>query len=448
MRTLKNLIYLLICASIVTFTACDDDEKIIPTYEVGVQLVYPEGSNFQPAADVPVTMTNANSYVFTSLTDDNGIATFKLPVGLYQAAASEKRAADGATHLFNGTKSNISIASTWDASAKIELELSQSTTSQVIIKELYVGGCLKDDGKSFIHDRYVILYNNSDQVATLENLCLGMVLPYNSHSTNSDYVGGKLFYEAEGWIPAGQAFWYYPETMTIEPYSQKVIALFNAIDNTKLYSNSINFANSEYYCTYDPLVFTNATFYVAPAAEIPTSNYFKAYFYGLGNAWTLSNLGPAFYVFTTKGSTPKAFAEDTGNLSYHGGGSSASQCRKKVPVEWIIDGVEVFKAGEGDKNSKRLTASVDGGYVYLTGGNAGYTSYRNVDKEATEAIADNTGKLVYNYSLGTEIDGMASTDPTNIDAEASIKLGAKIVYKDTNNSSNDFHQRAKASLKD
>ena len=40
-----------------------------------------------------------------------------------------------------------------------------------------------------------------------------------------------------------------------------------------------------------------------------------------------------------------------------------------------------------------------------------------------------------------------STDPSGIDAEASIKNGAVIVYQDTNNSSKDFHQRKVASLK-
>lgn len=47
----------------------------------------------------------------------------------------------------------------------------------------------------------------------------------------------------------------------------------------------------------------------------------------------------------------------------------------------------------------------------------GYTLYRNVDKEATEALAENEGKLVYNYSLGVG----NSTDASGIDAEASLK---------------------------
>ena len=48
--------------------------------------------------------------------------------------------------------------------------------------------------------------------------------------------------------------------------------------------------------------------------------------------------------------------------------------------------------------------------------------------------------------MGT-VDVEGSTDPSGIDAEASIKNGAVIIYKDTNNSTNDFHQRRQASIK-
>ena len=57
----------------------------------------------------------------------------------------------------------------------------------------------------------------------------------------------------------------------------------------------------------------------------------------------------------------------------------------------------------------------------------GYSIYRNVDKEATEAVESNAGKLVYNYSLGTTDQQDGTTDPSTIDAEASIKNGERKV---------------------
>ena len=65
---------------------------------------------------------------------------------------------------------------------------------------------------------------------------------------------------------------------------------------------------------------------------------------------------------------------------------------------------------------------------------------------STEALSENAGKLVYSYAGGTaDVEG--TTDPSEIDAEASIAKGAHIIYSETNDTSKDFHQRKVASLK-
>lgn len=106
----------------------------------------------------------------------------------------------------------------------------------------------------------------------------------------------------------------------------------------------------------------------------------------------------------------------------------------------------MFNAEWGDDNGKRLNAVIDAGAVNGLKG-LGYSIYRNVDKAATEAIKENEGKLVYNYAFGTADIEKGTTDPSGIDAEASMKNGARIVYKDTNNSTDDFHMRKQASLR-
>lgn len=424
------------------FQSCDkDDDDPYITYKVHVQLAYPE--DYLSIEGVGVTLKNTNTNTgFSAETDENGLAIFDVPTGVYEAVASEKRAMGGTSYIFNGVK-NFTVTENWQVSDAVNLELVLSKAAQLIIKELYIGGCQKDDGSgSFGRDQYVIIYNNSDDYASLDNLCLGMVLPYNGHATNNDYVNGSLFYESEGWIPAGQGIWYFPSGITLEPGKQLVVALNNAVDNTVTYSNSINFANPEYYCTYDLTAYANTTYYPAPSVLIPTSNYLSAVHYGTGNAWSLSTMSPAFFIFVTDGITPVAFANDADRTDLYNG--SATQVRKKVPVEWILDGIEIFR--QGATNSKRLTSSVDAGSIFHINQN-GYTLYRNVDKAATEAISENEGKLVYNYSGGTTDLADGTTDASGIDAEASILNGARIIFKDTNSSTNDFHQRKKASLR-
>jgi hypothetical protein len=106
-----------------------------------------------------------------------------------------------------------------------------------------------------------------------------------------------------------------------------------------------------------------------------------------------------------------------------------------------LDGVEVFGESYVASSKKRFPSSIDAGSVLLTK-EKGHTLYRNVDKEETEKLPENKGKLVYGYTMG-----VSTGDPSGIDAEASIKNGAHIIYMDTNNSTNDFHERKAFSIK-
>lgn len=435
----KMLFACCVLIQILAFSACKEKENGgYQVSSVSIRLVYPEGNGFEPVEGVSVTLKNTSgSTTFSQSTNAEGVAVFEVPQGIYEASASDKRVADAKVYLFNGLNTSVNVTQeTVEATIKLEM----SSGGSVLIKELYVGGCPKDDGSgTFAMDQYVVLYNNSSETLDISDFALGMVNPYNPHASNKDYVNGELFYAAEGWIPAGTTVWYFDKQVQLEAGKELVIALNGAIDHTQTYSQSVNLANRTYYCLYDIEDFNNALYYPSPSELISTDHYLKAYKYGLGNAWPVSQFGPAFFVFRPEGTTLQAFVDDASTTNLYGG--SASQPRKKVPAEWVVDGIEVFVQG-ADGNQKRLLPSVDAGYVELTRG-MGYTLYRNVDKEATEALAENEGKLVYNYSLGVG----NSTDASGIDAEASLKNGARIIFQDTNNSTADFHQRSKSSLR-
>lgn len=413
------------------------DSKI----EVTFQLVYPSESPFGSVEGVPVTILNTSTQkTLEANTTAEGTVKFVATPGTYKASVVEKRAGNGYVHTFSITKSDIVLSETWDSATPVDLKLTELISGQIIIKELYISGCPKDDASGYYRDdQYVVLYNNSDQTASLDNICLGSLSPYNSNSTSKYLIDGKLTYLNQGWVPATNAI-PYTESVSLEPGEEMVIALCGAIDHTLTYSQSVNLANSKYYVLYDYNEQLTHKKYVAPDASIPTSQYLGIQKWGLGNAWVFSNSSPAFFICTTKGSTPEAFGTSTDNYTDEEG-----TWTKKLDTEWILDGIEVFRTGY--ENAKRFPDDVDAGSINLTG-KLGYSVYRNVDKEATEAISENEGKLVYNYAYGTEVDGASSTDPSGIDAEASIAKGARIVYMDTNNSSNDFHQRSQASLRD
>jgi hypothetical protein len=328
----RIFLYFLLFTAVV-LQSCNSDDDEIKTYQVSVQLSYPDGYATRDSVEIVVT-NSLSSSSYKAKTNSEGLATFKLPAGVYSNSVTEVRSLGGMAYNFNGA-GNFTIADDWVSTKVVSLALAVSKSSQIIIKELYIGGCQKDDGSgAFIMDKYVILYNNSEEDASLDNLCLGMVLPYNGHATNYDYVNGVLFYESEGWVPAGQGIWYFPSGITLEPGQQIVIALNNAVDNTVTYKKSVNFANATYYCTYDLTAYANTTYYPAPSSLIPTSHYLPGIHYGTGNAWSLSTLSPAFFIFATNGVTPSEFAADAARTSLYNG--SSTQVRKKVPVGWVV----------------------------------------------------------------------------------------------------------------
>ncbi len=428
-------IALMIMASALFAISCDPDLNTPKTAEVTITLAS-EGEPFKKADITVIVKDNNSSASYKAKTDEEGVSVFTLPSGLYSASASYR---ENTTTVHNGLNSNISVSAGTDAS--FEVEMKPSKVSQLIIKEIYVGGCMQDDGiQTFGNDGYMILYNNTDITADASDVCFAFASPSNSNAKNQYMVDGRLSYESEGWIPAGYAIWWFTSTVEIPPYSQIVIAMKGAVNHTQTHSNSVDLSKGEYYCMYDPEAgYDNAKTYPAPSAAIPSSHYLKTYRYGLGNAWAYSQISPAFYIL--KQTNVGDFTKNTENYDYT---ENPKLPNVKVPVEWILDGVEIYTT-TSDKNDKRLTSEIDNGYVMFTN-KLGYSVYRNVDQEATEAIEGNKEKLVYNYSMGT-VDVEGSTDPSGIDAEASIKNGAIIIYKDTNNSTNDFHQRRQASIK-
>jgi hypothetical protein len=80
----------------------------------------------------------------------------------------------------------------------------------------------------------------------------------------------------------------------------------------------------------------------------------------------------------------------------------------KIPLDWVIDGVEVYYGGSSS-NKKRISPSIDAGYVSQSALYDGRSLHRRVDEEASK-------------EAGYEI------------------------LEDTNNSSADFYEREQQSL--
>lgn len=405
----KKLFFTALVSMLIMLGSCSDNE---PTgYETEVVYVLLEGELDNPEG-IEVKLTDSRGGIYRQATDAAGVAVFGVPVGVYMVSVSHVSTAQGWRIVYNGAASNVVVRV--GEEHRIELAVTESRTSAIVIRELYVGGCQKDDGSGwFNRDKYVIITNNSGEQVTLPGLCLALATPYNSYGQNKNYtVDGRLNYEDAGFIPAASSFWYFQGAVTFDPWEEKVVALNGAINHTLAYSGSVDLSCADYYCTYDIEQYTSTSYYPSPSELIPTSHYLKVVRYGdeTETAWPLSATSPAFFIFTpSAGMTPLEFGMDAGNVWYDEGRALPTYACRKVPVENVLDGVEVFSA-TWDEAYKRLTSAVDVGYVYFTA-RQGHSVQRRVD-------------------------------------ESESQRQGHTVYIDTNNSSADFMERDHASLRD
>ncbi len=443
---MKKICAILAAVLAIVAVSCNKD-KGPKIYEVPVQLTDVDGN---PIEEEGITVTLASSdATFEQQTGPAGSVTFKVPVGVYTVSASYKKAVDAIMFNYNGN-SSISVNDTFDGTVSVPMIPSKS--SQLIIKEVYNGGCPDNPGTGYYHyDKYIIVYNNSDAEVDASKMCLAMAQIMNTQNASQRYevVDGVLEYDtgddATSWTPASYGIWWFQDgtQVKIAPYSQIVISISGAVDHTKTYSNSVDLSNADY-CLYDlDSGFNNQTYwYPAPSESIPSSHYMKTYEFGIGSAWAFPMQVAAPFLIMPE-SNIQEFVKNSDNFDNRTYPSlSGNYC--KIPVPWVLDALDIWSANDETKFIYRFPRAVNTGCVVFSTNKKGYTIYRNVDKAATEAIPENEGKLVYNYSGAVSEE---DTDPSGIDAEASIAAGAKIVYSDTNNSDTDFHVRKVASIK-
>ena len=436
---MKKYLFLAI-AGLMSFTACDFIEeifnKVVPQ-EVTIQLKS-DGEALE-VAGVAIDVVDASGIAsFQEETDEKGVAVFILPPGNYTASVTFKTSEDGLRLVYNGSNSAISVA--MDAENAFEINLQKVESQQLIIKEVYSTGCPKNDTGTYSNDAYIVLYNNSDIEADASNVVITLAYPANGHPSNKYYnQDGELIYENADWLPSYSAIWTFDSPVIIPAYSQIVIACFGAIDHTATVTASVNLDNAAYYWMQKNDQFTNAK-YVA-SESIPATHYLSCTPQNSGNAWVISNSAPAVFIGNMAKAEVAALVANKDGYDTTCG-TTAALAMVKFPVANFIDGVEIWSQANIAKSNYRFPKSLNTGHVAITN-NQGHSIYRNVDKEATEALPENEGKLVYDYAGGT-LDAAAatgSTDPSGIDAEASIKAGAHIIYSETNDSGKDFHER-------
>ena len=331
-----------------------------------VRITYPEAYADYCREGVEVAIEEVSSAGrYTAPTDAGGCARFRVTRGIYRVAVSD----NAGEAIFNGMTDRVRLT---DGDLALTLPLSYSRPGNILIKEIYCGGCSRAPLEgTYQADRYVILHNNSSETHCLDGLCLGTLEPYNSNSTSGNVwtstdpdTGATLFRE---YAPVVEAVWRFPgdgEQFPLAPGEDAVVAINGAVDHTLQYPLSVDLNRGEYFVCYNPTLYPNTTYHPVPGDRIQPARYMEvAVKVGRSNSYILSLSSPTVVLFRSVGVEMDDYLADRAASTVTKPGSS--EICVKIPWEWILDGVEVY-SGSSSNNVKRLSDAVDAGFVYLS----------------------------------------------------------------------------------
>ena len=360
-----------------------------------ISPVYPEGFGEGPQSGIPVSITETGKGTdYTAVTGSDGKASVKIPDGIYRITLSYST--DG--RILNGSADRVRVIG---ADRELTVPMDMTEPGEIVIKEIYCGGCLcyPLEG-TYMSDSYIILHNNTDRIQYLDSLCIGVADPYNATGTNvwisRDGNGSSVFPD---FVPVVQAIWKIKgdgETHPLLPGEDAVVCIFGAIDHTRLYPQSVNLNRPGYFVCYNIEYFPNTRYHPTPGDNITADHYLDVVVKtGQANAYTFSVHSPAVVIFKAKGTTIEDFVGSVNAIIQKPG--SSSDRIVKLPLQWVMDGVEVF-TGNSAGNIKRLNPGIDAGYVNFSAPFMGHTLFRKTDEKASaekgfEVLADTNNSL-------------------------------------------------------
>lgn len=383
--------YIILAATSIFLFSCSEMDEVkhvekIQTLKttISVNVKLPEG------VPAPTSYTyKLNNYTdkieVIKTGDGSGTITLDNVIpGIYTINVSSEVSTSDFTYNFNGNVTNKQLLTD---NEKVAVDVAASKSGNIVFKELYYCGSKTPSGGSYFRDQYYELYNNSNSVQYADGLCIGNInpllatanLPSWPGENPDDYLYFNTIWQVPG-VPQNMegATQNYP----IQPGESIIIA--QMADNHQ--REELNPA-----C---PINLLGAEFetYVRSTAIIkdnPAINMYMAFWPSPTYQWLVTVFGGAYAIFfPDKEINPNDYVSPL---------NRTDKCYK-VSIDLVVDAVELVN-DESKMKLKRMPAVLDAG--------------------ATTVSSIYSGKSVARKVKTTLEDG-------------------RIVYQDTNNSTEDF----------
>ncbi len=381
---MKNIFKLLLVSVLALFTAlsCEQFDNVSKIGEVeSLNAVIKVNLNLGSAptpSSLNVKLINyAERYEVAATIGSTGSVTIPdIIPGIYTVTVTSEMSQDGFTYNYSGNAVNIDIVTN---NKQITINVGASKSGALVLKEVYYCGSRTPTGGSYFRDQFYEIYNNSETVQNVKGLCIAILNPLTATANLPVWPGA----DAADYVYA-TTIWQVPLNMDypLNPGESIIIAQM-ADDHKKSNLNPnapVNLLSAE----FETLVNTTSLI-----QDNPAINMVMAFWPSPTPQWLTTVFGGAFVIyFPNEPINPAIFVTPVG--------STARAYR--IPIEDVVDALELV----GNANQvqlKRMPAVLDAGAATVGGTYLSSSVARKIKE--------------------TKPDG-------------------RIIYYDTNNSSEDF----------
>ena len=362
-----------------------------------VSLIVDFGAYFPQDHKDGATVTLINqlkNYTYNAETDNDGKVQFSsLEPGFYSVTISHSVSIDSKKHYYNGQK-NIDILDN-----KTEtVEARESLFSAFVIKEIYFSGSTTSAGKVYYADQYLEIFNNTSDIQYADGI--SMII----HEASN--VGTNMWANINDTIVA-EIIWSIPgdgKQVPVAPGRSIVLAQdgINHKDDPKGNPLSpVNLGNADFEFYAYKTQTTDIDFPAVPnmIEDYSGNEIIKEITYDVRG-------GSAIAIAKIPGNTDeerKAYINRNLIAKPSSSGSNTTFFAK-VANKYLIDAVETVK-DEAHAIYKRFTPELDAGYTYVT---TGSYSGKCIRRKVNEIVG---GRVIYRDTNNSTEDFLKDVDP-------------------------------------
>ena len=394
----KIFVFLILTFAIFSSPSCVDENVQQPVSELVIQVNMPEGFKETIKYANKTVYLKSNRITYTSTSDADGLVKFtNIIPDIYSISTSWEIDGNTYVEMADTIVENINIILSGNLPKEeifnvktIELTLSKALKQSLIISKIYSSGTKDNNNKNYIADKYVEIFNNSDETQYLDStIYIGFV---EAHSEVPFPASAN-----PGYVYARQVF-RFTNTDVKHPIlpGQSIVIANSAIDHTEFSPNSVNLRIADFEAK-------NVTY--SNNADVKEMHLVYTSFAGIPYMNLVNGGDNGTFLLKTIENVSQF------PVKYMPGRESGDRYMQ-IPIKYVFDGVEILKnkAVTGPNiASKRLQSFVDAGYMFITA-TSGYT-HESIERrvDTSKSTAERYYLMDTNNSLN---DFRTVTDPT------------------------------------